>query len=90
MLRFIGDVERQAQRAKPAAKSITLIDNPSDDVVDNRASAALLARWRQHGGQVRNLHFPAEWNLLHDLIDPDQPEQQVERVYPLLLRLLEE
>lgn len=78
-------VQLEAKQTKPAARSIMLITNPSDQVVDNVVAQAVANQWQQHGAVVHRHEFPQTWNLLHDLMDPTQPEQQVARVYPLLL-----
>ncbi len=85
MLRLGGVVELIARSAKPAAKQITLIVNPCDETVDNRAAYALAERWHTYGTPVRTYEFPKEWNLIHDLVDPEQPKQQMARVYPKLV-----
>lgn len=77
-------------RKRPGATQLMVITNPSDPVVDNQTVAQVVAAWQAHGLAVTTHSFPVEWQLLHDLIDPLQPEQQVERVYPLLLEWLTE
>ncbi|MFN8494144.1 MAG: alpha/beta fold hydrolase [Caldilineaceae bacterium] len=79
-------VQNEAKQAKPAARSILLITNPADTVVDNQVAFAVAQQWRAHGATVEQHEFPADWRLIHDLMDPAQPNQQVERVYPLLLK----
>jgi len=88
LLRLGLIVRDSAGLKRPAATQITVITNPTDAVVDNQTVAQLVDAWRHHGIRVTTHEFPAEWHLLHDLIDPLQPEQQVERVYPLLLEWL--
>ncbi len=39
--------------------------------------------------KVATYEFPASLGLPHDLIDPNQPEQQVDLVYPVLIELIE-
>jgi carboxylesterase len=56
--------------------------------VDNRAVLALAEQWQKHGAVAPVYTFPAELNLIHDLMDPMQPAQQVDKVYPFLLGLL--
>ena len=85
MLRLAKLVQREAEHAPPAAKAITLITNPSDETVDNRGAEQLAAAWRKQGAKLRTCSFRQDWKLIHDLIDPEQPEQQVARVYPQLL-----
>ena len=53
----------------------------SDRPAGNTAGLAfILHRWRPHGSAVETYQFPAEAGLLHDVIDPYQPEQQIDRV----------
>lgn len=85
MLRLGLITQREAIAAAPKARAITVITNPCDTVVDNDTTAQIVTAWRGHGIAIETHQFPREWNLIHDLIDPTQPEQQVERVYPLLL-----
>lgn len=85
MLRLGGLLEGAANKAKPAAKEITVITNPSDEAVDNRGAEKLVDLWRLQGKTVHHHEFAEEWQLIHDLMDPDQPEQQIDRVYPQLL-----
>ena len=78
-------VQIEARQSKPAARSILLITNPSDVVVDNAVAHTVATQWIAHGATVKQIEFPQAWHLIHDLMDPAQPDQQVARVYPLLL-----
>jgi len=89
MIRLGLSVLDQAANRAPATTQLTLITNPSDPVIDHQMVAQLLQRWDAHGVMTTEHRFPTEWMLLHDLIDPLQPEAQVERVYPLLLQWIE-
>lgn len=88
LLRMGLGVEQAARRAAPAAGSICLVVNPSDELLDNRAALALAALWRRRGATVEIRHFAAEDQLMHDLMDPAQPLQQVHKVYPLVEQAL--
>ena len=90
MLRLGQTVLGQAVRSCPATTELTLISNPSDPVISHQFVAQVVQAWQAHGATVTQHCFPAEWNLLHDLIDPLQPEEQVARVYPLLMEWLAE
>jgi alpha-beta hydrolase superfamily lysophospholipase len=82
----IGTLVRQeAQRRKPAAHTIQVITNASDPLIDHKVVASVVAAWQWHGACVQTHQFPAEWQLIHDLMDPAQVEQQVARVYPQLI-----
>ncbi len=78
-------VRKAAQQHKPAGRAILLITNPWDNVVDNATALEVVHHWRSHGAAVDCREFPAEWHLIHDVLDAAQPGQQIERVYPLLL-----
>lgn len=84
LLRIGLAVRSQAQQEQPATTNITIITNPSDPVIRHEEVHRLGHNWSTHGATVVEHTLPAEWNLLHDIIDPLQPEQQVDRVYPLL------
>lgn len=86
MLRLASLVGRDAQKAAPLAKTITIITNPCDETVDNRGSEFLTEAWRKQGAKLQTFSFPEEWELIHDLIDPEQPKQQVDKVYAQLLK----
>ncbi len=90
MLRLGQTVLGQAANRPPATTELTLITNPSDPVISHQFVAQLVQAWTAHGATVTEHRFPAEWNLLHDLIDPLQPQEQVARVYPLLMEWLGE
>jgi carboxylesterase len=85
LLRLALLVRRDAAHQPPVARQITVITNPTDEMVDEQAVAALVAAWQRHGTPVTTHAFPADWQLIHDLMDPTQPAQQVRRVYPQLL-----
>jgi carboxylesterase len=48
----------------------------------------LVKSWQAWAAKVSTYEFAASLNLGHDLIDPDQPQQRVDIVYPRLLKLL--
>lgn len=88
MLRLGLLVQQQASHRAPKAKQISVITNPCDFVVDNDTTAQVVGAWRRHGALVQTHAFPREWALIHDLIDPLQPEQQTALVYPQLVAWL--
>jgi hypothetical protein len=46
---------------------------------------AVAAAWAQHGAGVKLYEFPTSAGLKHDMIDPGQPYQKVDLLYPVLL-----
>lgn len=73
----------------PAAREIVMVTNGADEAVTLPPIELLMRRWRARGGNVRQHHFPRELGLIHDLMDPAQRRQQVDRVYPVLLELID-
>lgn len=89
ILRLGEAVRAAARRSPPKARRVIVITNPSDPSVDNLATDQLVADWKAAGAdQVTSYSFEARYRLIHDIIDPEQPEQQVNIVYPILLDLL--
>lgn len=88
-LSIAQDLHHQAQKSPPKAGRVTVIINPSDPSVDMSVVAELAQHWQATGGkQVETYTFDPALNLIHDLIDPTQPQQQVELVYPVLMKYL--
>lgn len=84
MLGLGGGLLSAARRAQPMAKRVTVVVNPHDDVIDNDAARAVAYAWQKRDSSVRLVHFPEHLHLIHDLMDPEQPGQQVEQVYPFV------
>jgi carboxylesterase len=66
-----------------------MVTNAVDMSVDNRICDRLVAHWRAQGTNVTTYLFPKELKLIHDCIDPQQPQQQIDTVYPVLIELIE-
>lgn len=77
-------VYAQAAKHPPAARSIVMIYNTNDHAVSNPATEQLVERWKSHGAFVTSYTFD-NLSIPHDLIDPAQPYQAVDRVYPILI-----
>ncbi len=82
-------VMRAAEKAPPAARKVLMVLNHADPAVNNRMSERLVELWRAQGAQVATHYFPVSDKLGHDIIDPQQPDQRVDLVYPILLDLLD-
>lgn len=85
MLRLGDTVRRAARTTAPACKSFALILNAADPAVNNDVTLRLAARWQTHGAKVTNYTFSADRHYIHDIIDPQQPQQHVAEVYPVLV-----
>jgi esterase/lipase len=91
LLRLSGDLQTVAARSAPAARSVMVVTNAGDEAVDNAFAAKIVTAWRRAGAYNIHTHeFSAADQLVHDLIDPDQPRQRVDYVYKVLIDLLEQ
>jgi esterase/lipase len=72
----------------PAATEVVVVINPDDDQVDPSEVKGFADRWARQDGQVDIEYLPAV-GLPHDVIDGDQPDGDVDLVYPILLDLLD-
>jgi hypothetical protein len=87
VLRLGFAIQAQAQRVKPAAQKIVVVLNANDDSVNNPLTMEVVKNWQAHAADLTTYEFPANLKLGHDLIDPAQPYQQIETVYPRLIEL---
>jgi carboxylesterase len=83
-------VFKVARSAAPKAGSIAVITNAAEPRLDNRFTYKLVNLWRAHGANVSFFEFPADEHLPHDLIDPANPDQNTERVYPVVIKTISE
>lgn len=82
-------VSRVAKRAKPLAQSIQVILNDNDNAVNNTMTRELVRLWERRGMDgLATYTFGRDLNLIHDIVDPEQPQQQTAIVYPLLRDLI--
>jgi pimeloyl-ACP methyl ester carboxylesterase len=88
ILRLGFAVRGLARRAAPGAASIIVVTNANDNAVDNAVTAQVLADWRAHGSAATAYEFPADLQLPHNLVDPGEPNQHIDRVYPKLVELI--
>jgi carboxylesterase len=83
------DVYRAARDEPPRARSILTVTNPLDMSVNNRATRAVVRRWRAHSSNVREYTFDRQVGKLHDIIGPYQERARVDYVYPILFDLID-
>lgn len=82
-------VQAQGQLSAPGAESILLITNAHDKAVKKESIAIIQNNWERAGsGRIRCYEFPEDLKLNHDLIDPRQPDQKIQLVYPKVLGLI--
>jgi carboxylesterase len=89
LMRFGAYATRDARSNPPAAQSILVVTSAFDSVVDNVTIWQLVNRWRAHNAQnLTTYEFPLGQRIVHDMIDPVRGDQQVDKVYPVLLDLI--
>jgi len=81
-------LQKAARSIAPKAAQIDVITNAGEPRLDNRFTYQLVQYWRSHGASVSTYEFPASDHLPHDLIDPANPEQNTELVYPLVVKTI--
>lgn len=78
-----------ANRQPPAAKRMVVVFNANDTAVNNELTMEFVKTWLAHGANLSTYEFPADLKLGHDLIDPSQPDQRADVVYPQLINLVD-
>jgi len=81
-------VQVKSWQGAPAAQRIVMVTNANDTAVNNALTSEVVRRWQAHGATIETYEFPLSWGLAHDLIDPQQPNQAIEIVYPPLIELV--
>jgi pimeloyl-ACP methyl ester carboxylesterase len=89
MMRLGATVLKTSRTQPPAARSVVMVTNAADKTVDNQICYEIVGRWQANGGNITSYEFPAELKLIHDCIDPVQPQEQVASVYPVLYELID-
>ena len=87
-LRLGFAIQVDAQRMQPAAKKMVVVFNANDNSVNNALTMDVVKIWQAHDANLTTYEFEANLKLGHDLIDPTQPDQQIDIVYPRLIDLI--
>ncbi|MGE0266991.1 MAG: alpha/beta hydrolase [Candidatus Omnitrophota bacterium] len=84
-------VQERSAEAEPAANKILLITNANDKVVNQESIDVIRDHWQAEAPEkLRTYRFPQALELGHDLIDPHQPNQKTDVVYPKVIELIEQ
>lgn len=85
-----GAVVHKSQEAYPLADSVHVVTNASDSAVSQEMTDELIENWKNNGAtNVSTYQFEKGIVENHDIIDPDQPEANIDVVYPKLIELLQ-
>jgi alpha-beta hydrolase superfamily lysophospholipase len=80
---------RAAVRKPPATQHLIVVTNANDAAVNSQITRQLVTLWQSHGlRRVEYYEFERDLKLEHDLVDPNNPRQRVDVVYPVLLDLI--
>ena len=88
-LRLGFAIQADARRVQPAAKKMMIVFNANDNSVNNALTSHVVNVWKAHGANLTTYEFEIGLKLPHDLIDPTQPDQQIDIVYPCLVDLID-
>ena len=89
LLRLSLVVQAQARKDNPMVSEILVVTNANDHSVSMPLIQKTVGLWRQYSdSDLRTYEFPAELGLDHDFIDPTNPDEQIDVVYPRLLDLI--
>lgn len=80
-------VQLGSRQNPPGAHRIVMVTNANDTSVNNELTSEVVRRWQRQAANIETYEFPLSLGLAHDLIDPAQPDQKVEIVYPRLIEL---
>jgi alpha-beta hydrolase superfamily lysophospholipase len=81
-------VQIKARQGAPAANRLIVVTNANDTSVNNLLTSQVVTVWQEHGANITTYEFPVRLGLGHDLIDPVQPDQRIDIVYPQLIELI--
>jgi carboxylesterase len=85
ILRLGFAVQVGSWRAAPAAHRVIVVTNANDTSVNNELTLEVVQHWQKDGADIETYEFPSRLGLAHDLIDPEQPGQPVDMIYPQLI-----
>ena len=88
-LRIGLDVVAGARRFPPSCGDLVVMTNAREPAVENRLAAAAVAAWNaERPGSAREFRF-TDLPANHDIIDPTNPLQRIDLVYPKVIEAIE-
>ncbi len=82
-------IKKASGQSAPACREIRVVLTAADLGIDLPLAKNITARWKKWPDRdVQEMIFPAEWKVPHDMVDPHQPDQQLEIAEPELLKIL--
>ena len=90
ILRLGFAVKSDASHKAPAAKKMVVVFNQSDTTINNEMTEEMVTLWQARHANLTKYQFKADLQLPHDIIDPAQPGQNIDIVYPRLIELMKQ
>jgi pimeloyl-ACP methyl ester carboxylesterase len=89
VLRLGMATARAALTTRPATQHLILVTNANDTAVNNGLARQIMTLWQSRGlRRVEYYEFDKGLRLEHDLIDPNNPLQRIDVVYPVIQDLI--
>jgi carboxylesterase len=90
ILRLGFIVEAGASQRQPSAGKIVMVFNPCDIAINDERTLRISELWKKHQANLSSYTIDASLKIGHDIIDPNQPDQKIDIVYPKLIELCRE
>ncbi|MEX1117892.1 MAG: hypothetical protein WEB60_03780 [Terrimicrobiaceae bacterium] len=82
-------IKKASRKSAPACREIRVVLSEADIGIDLATAKVITARWKVWPERnVQEIIFPADLKVPHDMVDPHQPDRQLEVAEPELLRIL--
>jgi carboxylesterase len=86
ILQLAEEVIHQAAASPPKTKEITVVYSKADMTISRKTLAILMKAWKKNT-KITVYEFPEQDGVPHDMIDPNQPNEKIATVYPVLIKL---
>jgi hypothetical protein len=74
----------------PVCKNLQMVWSDADAAIDLVTTRQIAAQWKAWPEvRLQEYVFPADLKVPHDMVDPNQPNQQIAISEPVLLKLME-
>jgi hypothetical protein len=79
---------QESETTPPTAGRVVFVYNPSDRSIAQPPVKVLEQNWKNQAEErVSDYTFPADWDLAHSFINPDQSDHHISEVFAKLLEL---
>ncbi len=90
VVRLGSKLLQESERLPLSAKKVIVVTTAADKAINRDLLQELVKNWEARMPTVvTEYEFPLELKITHDMIDPNQPDQHIDQVYPELIKLLQ-